>query len=211
MVPVKLVAQGKTRLAGTLEPAARGALVTAMALDTLASVAATQAVGRVVLVTDDPGLRRAVVDLPGAWVHVMEEPDGGGLNPALAAGIREARQADPGHGVAVVLADLPGLRPHDLEEVLRAAAAHPRSVVNDAEGTGTTVLAALPGVDLEPRFGPGSAAAHRAAGHVALVLPEGSPARQDVDLPADLASVGRIGVGPRTRAVLDRWAGRPTG
>src|SRR5919199_1918141 len=37
-------------------------------------------------------------------------------------------------------------------------------VCSDAAGTGTTLLVAAPGCALDPRFGPGSAAVHRASG-----------------------------------------------
>ena len=82
------------------------------------------------------------------------------------------------------------------------ASAHERSFVADADGTGTTLLAALPGVALDPQFGSGSAAAHELAGHVRLAVVATSTVRRDVDVPDDLVEVQRLGVGPATRAVL---------
>jgi 2-phospho-L-lactate guanylyltransferase len=79
------------------------------------------------------------------------------------------------------------------------ASSHHRGFVPDVPGTGTTLLAAPPGVPLDPRFGPGSAAAHAASGAIRL---EGDwpSLRQDVDTPADLVAAARLGLGPRSAA-----------
>ncbi len=76
-----------------------------------------------------------------------------------------------------------------------------RAFVADAEGTGTTLLVAAPGVTLDPRFGGGSAARHAASGAAALDG-EWPGLRRDVDTPADLAAALALGVGPATRAAL---------
>jgi 2-phospho-L-lactate guanylyltransferase len=196
VVPVKPAAEGKTRLAGALSPSARERLVRAMALDTIVAAAGAEGVERVVVVTADPSLR----ELLATSVDLVDEP-GGGLNAAVRAGIEHAQLRDA--GVAVLLGDLPALRSSDLADVLSMAGAHDRSVVADADGTGTTVLAALPGITLDPRFGAGSAAAHELAGHVRLTVPATSTVRRDVDVPDDLVEVERLGVGPATRAALD--------
>lgn len=197
VVPVKPAAAGKTRLAGALSDAARERLVRAMALDTVAAAAAAEGVERVVVVTADAALRT----LLAASVELVDDPDGG-LNTAVRAGIDRAAVLDPEAGVAALLGDLPALRPADLADALSMAGAHDKAVVADAGGTGTTLLAALPGVVLEPRFGAGSAAAHERAGHVRLTVPATSTVRRDVDVPDDLVEVERLGVGPATRAVL---------
>ncbi|PWR10558.1 2-phospho-L-lactate guanylyltransferase, partial [Micromonospora acroterricola] len=81
-----------------------------------------------------------------------------------------------------------------------------RRCVPDAPGGGTVLLAAPPGVPLDPRFGVGSAAAHAASG--ALPLTGDWPSlRRDVDTAADLTAAARLGLGPRTAALLA--AGRP--
>lgn len=195
VVPVKPAADGKTRLAGVLSASAREGLVRAMALDTIAAAVATPEVHRVVVVTADEPLR----SLLAGTVDLVDEP-GGGLNGAVRAGIDRA--VGRGEGVAVLLGDLPALRPDDLADVLSMASAHERAFVADADGTGTTLLAGLPGVVLDPAFGSGSAAAHELAGHVRLAVAATSTVRRDVDVPDDLIEVARLGVGPATRAVL---------
>jgi len=187
VVPVKPAAEGKTRLAGLLPPAGRAALARAMALDTIAAATATPGVRRVVVVTNDDEIRSVAT-------FVVDDP-GGGLNAAIRAGVATASLP-----VAVLLGDLPALRPDDLHAALVLAQGHPRAFVADADGTGTTLLTGLVGVT--PRFGVGSARLHEAAGHVRLDVPVGSTLRRDVDVPDDVAVVARLGVGPRTAEVL---------
>jgi 2-phospho-L-lactate guanylyltransferase len=150
------------------------------------------AVGAVLVVTDDPAAAELVRGL-GART-VPDEPDRG-LNPALEHGARSA----PGPGVAALSSDLPALRPAELAAALTAAETAPRCFVPDAEGTGTTLLTAL-GVELEPRFGPGSARAHRDGGAVELTGDWPGLVR-DVDTEADLRAALALGTGPATRHV----------
>ncbi|MCA1825223.1 MAG: 2-phospho-L-lactate guanylyltransferase, partial [Frankia sp.] len=78
-----------------------------------------------------------------------------------------------------------------------------RALVSDTSATGTTVLTARSGVELDPQFGPGSHDAHVAAGAVALAV-DVPGLRRDVDTAADLAAAVALGVGPATRAALAR-------
>jgi 2-phospho-L-lactate guanylyltransferase len=120
-----------------------------------------------------------------------------GLNPALEHGAELLRAETPGLGVATVSADLPSLRPADLQDLLRRTQA--RAFVADAAGTGTTVLAAAPGHPLGARYGLGSRAGHAASGALEL---DGDPRlRRDVDTPVDLKEALALGVGPRTAQV----------
>jgi len=148
------------------------------------------------------GLARAAAG--GGTAAVTGEPDGrpGSGRATADVGLGPAQDEPGPAGVAVLLGDVPALRTADLTAALRAARAHPRAVVVDAEETGTTLLTARAGVSLEPRFGAGSAAAHRGLGHVDLGLPPGSSLRRDVDVPTDLEAVAALGVGPFTRRVL---------
>ena len=112
--------------------------------------------------------------------------------------------------VAALSADLPALRPAELTAVLAACVA-PRSFVIDLPGTGTTLLAAAPGVALDPRFGVGSALAHQASGAVPIELTGIESVRRDVDTAADLAHAVQLGVGPATADVMSLVLGAATG
>jgi 2-phospho-L-lactate guanylyltransferase len=197
-VPVKRLDRAKTRLARP----DRKALALAMALDTVHAARACRPVAGVVVVSDDPVAARALQ--PVAEV-VPDEPDRG-LNPALEHGAAIAFSRWPECGVAALASDLPALRPAELAVALTAAAEHPQAVVADGAGHGTVLLTARPGTRLEPRFGPGSRAAHVGTGAVDVSgrLPaDPLPGlRRDVDTTTDLDQAVELGVGAETARVL---------
>jgi 2-phospho-L-lactate guanylyltransferase len=200
VVPAKRLAAAKTRLrplTARLDDAdaLHRDLVLALLADTVGAATACPEVGEVIVVTDDPDAAEVVAGL-GART-VSDEPDRG-LNPALEHGARSARTTS----VAALSSDLPALRAEELTAALRAADEVPRAFVADVHGTGTTLLTAV-GTDLRPRFGAGSARAHRASG--AHALDGGWPGLvHDVDTPIDLRGAVALGVGPRTTSALDR-------
>jgi 2-phospho-L-lactate guanylyltransferase len=199
VVPAKRLAVAKTRLrplTAARPEVAHDELVLALLADTVAAAAACPSVASVVVVTDDPAAAEVAHQL-GART-VADEPDLG-LNPALVHGAGQVA----GAALAALSSDLPALRPVELARALElAGSAAPRCFVADAHGTGTTLLTAV-GTDLEPRFGPDSASAHRTSG--ARQLTGSWPGLvQDVDTQADLMAARALGVGPRTAALLDR-------
>lgn len=194
VLPVKEAQLAKTRLHAPA-PLHRPDLARAIALDTLQAVCRALPPHDVVTVTSDPVVGPAATSLGS---HVVPDP-GAGLNAALASGIAATTGPVP-VGVAVLLGDLPALRPDDLLTALAACAAHDRAVVPDHAGTGTVLLTARPGIPLEPRFGPGSAERHAADGTLlALDLPR---LRRDVDDLTALRAAVALGVGPHTTRVL---------
>jgi 2-phospho-L-lactate guanylyltransferase len=192
LVPVKTLALAKTRLSvsgsGGREP-----LMRAFALDAIIAATRSPAVAQVHVVTDDPGF-----DVEGA-LRLPDEGDGD-LNRALHHASLRVRLADPRLAVAAMCADLPSLRTEDLTEALSAGLTS-RWFVADAAGTGTTLLAAGPGVDLEPHFGPASARRHEESG-AAPVRADVPSLRCDVDTEDDLAAARRLGVGEHTARAL---------
>ena len=202
VVPAKRLAVAKTRLRPLTDQAAHPAvarvelhqaLVLALLADTVAAARACPLVAEVVVVTDEPAAAELVRGL-GART-VADEPDGG-LNAALEHGAAAAA----GDAVAALSSDLPALRPAELTAALDAAAAVPRSFVPDVHGTGTTLLTAI-GTPLRPRFGTGSAGAHREDGAVALAGDWPGLVR-DVDDLADLRAAVTLGVGRHTAHLL---------
>ncbi|WP_369811094.1 2-phospho-L-lactate guanylyltransferase [Quadrisphaera sp. DSM 44207] len=204
VLPVKGGPGAKSRLGGPAAP--RAALATAVALDCLDAVLAASRTAAAHVVTADPQVAARARDAGGRVV--AESCPGAGLLAAVGDGVRAAAQA--GGPVAVLLADLPCLRPRVLDDALAAvegalARGAASVLVPDAEGTGTVLLAAADAERLHPRFGAGSAAAHAAAGALRLDL-DAPRLRRDVDTPGELAQAQRLGVGPRTAAAL---AGSP--
>jgi 2-phospho-L-lactate guanylyltransferase len=196
-VPAKPLRAAKSRLAAYADDQ-RADLALAFAGDTVEAALRASRVARVVAVTTDPLLASA---LSALGARVAGDEPGGGLNAALAHGAALARREHPELGVAALSADLPALRPADLDEALRVAARHDRAFVADTPLIGTTMLAVRPGRPLSPRFGGPSRAAHLASGAHEIDVPALDSLRRDVDTPDDLAAALRIGAGPRTRRV----------
>lgn len=194
VIPIKPLDGAKTRLRGAVPDGRLADLALAMARDTVAAVLACPAVCEVLVVTDDPVAARAAAAL-GA--RVVPDRPGAGLNAALRFG------ADVVAGMsrprAALAGDLPALRPEELAAALTLA--RRRSFVADAEGSGTVLLGAPPGVALDPRFGVGSAAAHTVSGARALAG-DWPGLRHDVDTAADLQTVLELGAGRYTRAMF---------
>jgi 2-phospho-L-lactate guanylyltransferase len=197
VVPVKRLGVAKSRLRGAVADARHEELALAMLRDTLTAASACPVVAEVLVVTDDP-LVTAMA--PGLDARAVPDAPSAGLNAAAAFG------ADVAAGLhrwrAVLAGDLPGLRPQELAAALRAAALGGRRFLPDAEGTGTVLLTAGPGVPLDPHFGAGSAAAHAASGAVGM-SGDWPGLRHDVDTAADLTAVLALGTGPHTAALLN--------
>jgi 2-phospho-L-lactate guanylyltransferase len=210
VIPLKPLARAKSRLSDTAADGVRRGLALAFAQDTVAAALACAAVRDVAVVTDDVLAGRELAAL-GARI-VPDEPRGG-LNAALAHAAAAVRTLRPEAAVAALNADLPALRPLELARVLDAAAEFPRAFLPDAAAIGTTLLAAAPGRELLPSFGPDSRARHRASGAVEIGLGTVDSVRQDVDTGEDLRAALALGVGPRTAAAVARLPGpaRPVG
>jgi 2-phospho-L-lactate guanylyltransferase len=195
VVPVKRLALAKTRLS-SYGDSTRQDLALAFALDVVAAALAAETVAEVLVVTDD---ERAAAALAATGVRVVGDAPDAGLNPALEHG---ASLLDQALGTAAVSADLPALRWRHLDEALRAVPVAGRGFVVDSAGSGTTLLAAAPGLALAPAYGLGSRATHLGSG--AVELPGAPGLRLDVDTPDDLAEALRLGVGEATAAVARR-------
>jgi 2-phospho-L-lactate/phosphoenolpyruvate guanylyltransferase len=194
LMPVKVLAQAKSRLAELAGPR-RGEFALAVAADTVTAVLASQAAARVIVITDDQVAHDALAGL-GALV-VADEPHDG-LNAALRHGAAYASARWPGSGLAALFADLPALRPEEIRRALEAAAAWPTAFVADAAGDGTTLYTAAPGVPFQPAFGLASRSRHAAGGATELALEHIPGLHQDVDTPDDLRAAAALGLGPRS-------------
>lgn len=204
IVPVKRLAQGKSRLAQALGRDGAGGLALAMLGDVIEALRATPGVGVVAVVTPDEAVAAAAT-AAGARALLGDDP---GLNESIDRAARELGAAAR-DGTLVVLGDVAGARSDDLAKLVAALAAGPapRAVLAPASDGGTAALARRPHGAIPSRFGPDSADAHRRAAREAGVawveLPLASLAL-DLDDEADLRAflaAGSAG-GARTRAAL---------
>ncbi|WP_380168710.1 2-phospho-L-lactate guanylyltransferase [Jannaschia sp. R86511] len=200
VMPVK----GGDRAKSRLRDPRRAALARSVALDAVAAALACPAVAQVVVVTADATTAQ---EHEALGATVVADP-GAGLDGALLAGAAACHRDRP---CALLLADLPSLRPTDLRRVLDdclgrleqpgpGGDAAAMVTVPDADGHGTVLLAAARPAALRPRFGPGSAQAHARLASVLDRAPAG--VRRDVDTDEHLREAVTLGVGPRTAQVL---------
>jgi 2-phospho-L-lactate guanylyltransferase len=195
IVPVKGRLTAKSRLhppAGV----ARADLAHAFALDTISAAVAVVPPAHLVVVTSDELTARFVRDHGASAIA----DHGDGLNAAIRLGVRYVERTLGLGPTAVMLGDIPTLRPQDLTQALSVCLAHPRALVPDASGLGTVLLSALSPRDLHPHFGPDSADRHsRDCVRLDLDLPA---LRTDVDDDQGLRDAVAIGVGRHTAVVL---------
>lgn len=191
LVPLKDLVQAKTRLAGLLRPSERRALAQAMVQDVLSVLSAHPEIGRVTLLSDDPGAGLLAAQY-GCDCLAERELGGSGLNALLAEAVT---RIVPGTGQPVLIlhGDLPLLRGDDISAVL-AQQRHSGGLVIgcDREGRGTNLLAFDEESAVPFHFGPDSCARHlaaaRAAGVTAAILQREGIAL-DIDRPADVSAL----------------------
>lgn len=183
ILPVKDLRRSKSRL----QVVDRVELVTAMLLDTVAAILTADA-GPVVVVSPDERVRSALSGLAVSFLH-SDAP----LNDAISAALV------PGT-CAAVLPDLPALTAEDVAALIAARRGH----VPDAAGTGTSMAIAD---DLQPAFGPDSAAAFTSLGLPPVLT--GPGARCDVDDLDDLDAAIALGVGRNTQRWLEQHGSGP--
>ncbi len=196
LIPVKATHLGKSRL-GELSESRRQQLAVAFACDTIDVAIGTPGTA-VLVVTADTEVAAYAQARGGMW---LSDPCPGDLNGGLAAGVHRATERWPQATPVALLADLPALRVGELVEALSQIETDGSArFVADVAGTGSTLYAAKAS-GFAPRFGPGSRAAHLAAGAIEI---DGALVglRQDVDNAPDLARALTLGVGPLTMAVL---------
>jgi 2-phospho-L-lactate guanylyltransferase len=166
LVPIGRLADAKSRLlpAPDRDDAAR--LTLAMLDDVLGALAAAKRVDRVAVVTPDDAVARHA-EASGATAILWRES---GLNASLDEGAawlsREGQT-----GLLVILGDVAGATPRDLDAACAAAEAlgAPSVVLCPSGDGGTAVLLRTPPDAIPSRFGPGSAARHREAAEAAGV------------------------------------------
>ncbi|MEU9114757.1 2-phospho-L-lactate guanylyltransferase [Streptomyces sp. NPDC048483] len=209
VVPLKPLVRAKSRLSRAAGEQFRPQFALAFALDTVAAALACADVRDVAVVTDD---EVAGEHLAALGARIVPDTPARGLNAALAHGAAAVRARRPGAPVAALNADLPALRPAELELVLHSAALFPRAFLADAADIGTTLLCATSGVELAPAFGGASRARHLASGAREITALDVPSVRRDVDTGEDLRAALALGVGPYTaRQVPQQAFGAPAG
>ena len=198
VVPIKAFTSAKSRLSDKLDPDRRACLAQAAADRVLRAVADCPLVDlRLAVVDTDLAARMAL----HRNFEVLQRPDLLGQSAAVSAGFSAAIKRGATN-ILTVSADIPLVRPKDIDEILR-----PRPpvlvMVSDREGLGTNAMRLDPAIDLHFHFGPDSLAMHKREA-AALRLPvkviDNRRVRLDIDTPDDIDALEVSG--PDGRRVL---------
>lgn len=199
IVPVKRFDHAKLRLAAVLDAAERAELARTMLDDVLSALGAVAELAGLAVVTADADAAALAVRFGAV---VVDDALDAGINPALGAAIRFL----PADGVLIVPADIPGVKPAEVRQVLTS---HPDvTVVPALRDGGTNLLAITPAGLIAPCFGPDSFARHVEAARRAGVEPRVlhlASAGIDLDRLDDLAAYVCEPGSTRTHALLARF------
>lgn len=209
ILPVKLLALAKQRLASELSDSARAQLMTAMLADVASVLRATASIDLTVLVTRDD---RVAALAPELGLELLTEPPSCDSHSAAAHFGASWAASHQARRVICCAADCPLVSAQELDRLLERCD-HERiefAVVPDRAGTGTNALVISPPTACKPAFGPGSRARHiehaKALGIRAQVT-EVPSLSLDVDAEQDLHDLGQVlacepALAPETAAAL---------
>jgi len=157
IVPVKPLRRGKSRLSGVLSEDERTALNQTMLINTLKTLNQVNEIETILVVSRDPLALSIARDYSARTVLEDGSPE---LNTALrrAASVAKAYLANM---IFVLPADLPLIKPIDIENFLKKAGQPPEIIISpDRRKDGTNALLINPADLIEFKYGPGSFSSH---------------------------------------------------
>ncbi len=190
MIPMKPLAQAKTRLSAVLTDAERAELARAMLRQVLRVAVSHRCLYGTLIVSRDPEVL-AMAQAMGA--EALREPPHSDLNAALLVGAKALQE----RGAELALAlpgDLPFITERDVTALLDHAGAARLAIAPDAERSGTNALLAPLPLPFQPQYGVQSFYRHVQRAREAGLLPrivESETLALDVDTPNDLAQYHR--------------------
>ncbi len=156
VVPVNVLNKSKARLSSILTPTERRNLTVAMLKDVLAALTSSRRVRRVTVVSADKGAEPIARRYEATFLW---EGRRRGLNKGVKLAIRNAER-NGAQGVLVVHADLPLLRPHEIDTFVERSRSYPVAIVPSKDGRGTNALPVKPPQLLRPVVGKDSFRRH---------------------------------------------------
>ncbi len=187
IVPVKPLAESKSRLAGVLNENERAELSRRLLERTLLKLTRARGIARVVVISRDENVLKIARKF-GAF-GILET--NANLNDAL----EQARRvciANGARALLIVPADLPKLRVRDIEKMIALGEPAPRIVIAPAaRDGGTNALLLNPAHDFVFQFGENSFNAHVAEAknkNQQIEIYDSDTVTFDLDLPEDLAN-----------------------
>jgi 2-phospho-L-lactate guanylyltransferase len=159
ILPVKSLAETKSRLSGVLSPNERAELTITLLSRTLGLLQMVTAVRKTIVVSRDPVIAEMAA---AAHCQTVAEPMGSGLNGAVTLGATAAADNGATH-LLVLPSDLPFLRQDELELVLGTAVSpHTLLICSDQKRQGTNALVLPAGSGFRFAYGRYSYQRHQA-------------------------------------------------
>lgn len=192
IVPVKPLKRGKSRLASVLSEEERTALNQSLLIHTIKTLCNVPEIDKVLVVSRDPYALAIAREYDARTVLEDGSPE---LNTALrrASMVAKAYQANE---VLVIPADLPLIKPNDIENFISRSGEPPEIIIApDRRNDGTNALLINPTGLIEFKYGKGSfdvhlAAAQKVNAHVEVI--KNIVFGLDLDLPEDLEYLRQI-------------------
>jgi 2-phospho-L-lactate guanylyltransferase len=154
VIPIKHLANAKTRLASVLSPGERAELAREMLLHVIDALSRSGAIERIAVISQQP----AELDLPPSVTILPQTVPG--LNNLLEQG-REWATANSADAFLTIFADLPLVAPEDISRMVRLGEQASTVVLApDRHNTGTNALLSHPPTLAQFAFGPSSLDAH---------------------------------------------------
>lgn len=190
IVPVNILRKSKVRLSKLLNPSERDELTASMLKDVLSALTMSRRIRWVTVVSADRSVGRISRHFSASFLW---EGKRRGLNKAVRMAIHQSLNKRAG-AVLIVHADLPLLKPSEVDSFLERSKAYPVAVAPSRDGSGTNALFMNPPQVIQPVFGSDSFRRH-----LALAKKMDAPVKIirlkglsfDVDGPQDLAKLMR--------------------
>ena len=199
VVPMKRLAEGKTRLANVLTPEQRAGISLGMLRQVLQAVEESP-IDKVWVVGGDAHVKDIAEGMGASWLDELGED----LNDTLAKAFKMV--AEQGNSCLYIPGDLPFLKSSDLHSVLNATRRQSNITLAPARRDGGTNGILVPsGIDFSPELGPRSFSRHLAkAGElgVSVAFCYSPGLGLDLDIPEDLETYRHMEPG-----LLERLAG----
>lgn len=202
IVPVKTFDKAKQRLANVLSEEERRSLMLAMARDVLTCLTQCTRLDGILIVSRAPEADALAQTF--STERFSESPNTN-LPQALEQATHHLLDNFQATGVIVVPADVPGILPQELDEIL--ASHEDVTVLPDEENIGTNALIVSPPLSIPYVFDGKSFKPHVDAAYKLGIAPRILPGTRfaiDVDLPADLLAVTALAPDSQTANYLQR-------
>ena len=200
IVPMKPLANSKTRLAHRFSPGQRAGLVLGMLSRVLSAIQGAS-ISRLWVVGGDQQVRDMAQKFGGLWLEEL----GCDLNDTLGKAFDRAFQCDA--SAVYVAGDLPFLKSSDLHSLMQASRRRNNiSLAPARRGGGTNAMLLPPGVAFRPQLGPSSFTKHlsqAAALEISVAICSSPGLGLDLDTTEDLATYQHMEPGFLERLGLD--------